>query len=309
VAIIESRSLTKRFSERTAVENLDLSVKEGETLGFLGPNGAGKTTTIRMLAGMVAPTSGYVEVAGLRPDRQPEQLHETVGLLTESPGFYERLTAARNLEYFAGFYSGRDARANIPKYLRQMGLWERRDDRVGTFSKGMKQKLALVRTLMHEPRVLFLDEPTAGLDPAAARDVREIIQGLSQEGRTIFLSTHNLAEAELLCRRIAVIRTQLLALDTPENLRQRLFRQRVAVRLEAVETAVVEAVEKLPFVQKLTGEGNQLMVELTDSEKNIPDLVKCIVDAGGRVMAVSEERYSLEDVYLTLISEEADHGT
>ncbi len=309
MAVIDTHGLTKRFGERTAVEDLHLSVERGEVLGFLGPNGAGKTTTIRMLVGIIAPTSGHAEVAGLRPDREPEHLHQAVGLLTESPGFYDRLSAERNLKYYAGFYSGIDATAQVEKYLRSMELWERRHDRVGTFSKGMKQRLALARALLHEPRVLFLDEPTAGLDPEAAREVREILQALSQEGRTVFLSTHNLAEAELLCQRIAVIRTELLALDTPQNLRQRLFRQRVAVRLEAVETPVVEALEKLPFVEKLNQDGNQLLVELADPERNRPDLVKCIVDAGGRVMAVSEERHSLEEVYLTLISEEADNGT
>ena len=309
MAVIEAHSLTKRFGERTAVQDLHLSVDEGEVLGFLGPNGAGKTTTIRMLVGIIAPTSGYAEVVGVRPDREPERLHEAVGLLTESPGFYDRLSAQRNLDYYARFYSGIDATAQANKYLRFMELWERRHDRVGTFSKGMKQRLALARALLHEPRVLFLDEPTAGLDPEAAREVREMIQALSQEGRTVFLSTHNLAEAEMLCRRIAVIRTELLALDKPENLRQRLFRRRVAVRLEAVETPMVEALGKLPFVEKLTRDGNQLLVELTDPERNRPDLVKSIVDAGGRVMAVSEEGHSLEEVYLTLIGEEADDGT
>jgi ABC-2 type transport system ATP-binding protein len=309
MAVIEAQGLTKRFGERTAVEDLHLSVEEGEVLGFLGPNGAGKTTTIRMLVGIIAPTSGYAEVAGVRPDREPERLHEAVGLLTESPGFYDRLSAERNLDYYARFYSGIEATPQVDKYLRFMGLWERRHDRVGTFSKGMKQRLALARALLHEPRVIFLDEPTAGLDPEAAREVREMIQALSREGRTIFLSTHNLAEAELLCQRIAVIRTELLALDTPQNLRQRLFKRRVAVQLEAVETPMMEIVERLPFVEKLTRDGNQLLVELADPEKNRPDLVKCVVDAGGRVMAVSEERHSLEQVYLTLISEEADDGT
>jgi ABC-2 type transport system ATP-binding protein len=309
MSIIKACGLTKRFGDLTAVDALGLNVEEGEVLGFLGPNGAGKTTTIRMLAGIITPTSGHAQVAGLRPDQEPERLHEVVGLLTESPGFYERLSAQRNLEYFAGFYSGLEIDTRVEKYLRLMGLWDRRQDRVGTFSKGMKQKLALARALLHEPKVLFLDEPTAGLDPEAAQEVREMITALGAKGRTIFLSTHNLAEAELLCQRIAVIRTQLLALDTPENLRQRLFSRQVVVRLEAADSSVVDAVKKLDFVRKITQDANQLLVELADPEKNRPELVKCIVDAGGRVMAVSEERHSLEEVYFSLIREETNHDS
>ncbi|MDY6918507.1 MAG: ABC transporter ATP-binding protein [Chloroflexota bacterium] len=302
--MIEASGLTKRFGQLTAVDDLSLHVDEGEVLGFLGPNGAGKTTTIRMLAGIIAPTAGHALVSGLRPDQRPESVHELIGLLTESPGFYDRLSAQRNLDYYAGFYSGIDARAQVPKYLQLMDLWERRFDKVGTFSKGMKQKLALARALLHEPKVLFLDEPTAGLDPEAAQEVRDMIGELGRAGRTIFLSTHNLEEAELLCRRIAVIRTHLLAIDTPEMLRRRLFRRQVTVQLEEVPGNVVEAVRSLSFVQALDHDGNRLIVDLADPDRNRPELVRCIVEAGGRVMAVSEERHSLEEVYLSLVREE-----
>ncbi|HUT68920.1 MAG TPA: DUF4162 domain-containing protein, partial [Dehalococcoidales bacterium] len=157
---------------------------------------------------------------------------------------------------------------------------------------------------LHEPGVLFLDEPTAGLDPEAAGEVRELIRGLSKEGRNIFLSTHNLNEAELLCDRIAVIHTRLLALDTAEQLRRRFFRRQIVVRLETPEPRVVEAVRKLPFVEDLQEDGNQLILELTDPESNRPALVKAIVEAGGGVISVSEKQYPLEDVYLRLIHEE-----
>jgi ABC-2 type transport system ATP-binding protein len=301
VVMIEAHGLTRRFGETTAVEDLSLEAEEGEVLGFLGPNGAGKTTTIRMLSGIISPTSGYAVVAGWRTDRNIEQLHEAIGLLTETLGLYNRLSARRNLEFFAGFYPQLKVSAQVEKYLRAMGLWERREDKVGTFSKGMRQRLALARALLHEPKVLFLDEPTAGLDPEAAGEVRELIGRLSGEGRTIFLSTHNLAEAELLCHRIAVVRARLLALDTPERLRQRLFHRQVAVRLQKLEGSVVEAVRKLVFVNNLHQEGDRLLVELADPEQNRPELVKCIVEAGGRVMEVSEERHSLEEVYLSLV--------
>jgi ABC-2 type transport system ATP-binding protein len=304
--MIETCSLTRKFGNSIAVNELSLKVEEGEVLGFLGPNGAGKTTTIRMLAGIIAPTSGYAMVAGLRPDQEPERLHEIIGLLTESPGFYERLSARRNLEYFAGFYSGIDSNKRVEEYLRLMGLWERREDRVGTFSKGMKQRLALARALLHQPRILFLDEPTAGLDPEVAQEVRSIIKKLSQEGHTIFLSTHNLAEAEQLCHRIAVVRTRLIALDTPDNLRRRLFHRQIVVQLESVDDSVTQAVEKLAFVEKVSQDGNSIIVELTNPEKNRPELVKGIVEVGGRVMEVTEKRRSLEDVYLNLVREEGE---
>jgi ABC-2 type transport system ATP-binding protein len=304
MVIIETFGLSRYFGKAIAVEDLTLAVEAGEVLGFLGPNGAGKTTTIRMLAGMIAPTKGYAIVDGHRTDRDVEQLHEIVGMLTQSPGLYDRLSAIRNLKYFAGFYPSIESQPQVEKYLRLMGLWERRDSKVGTFSKGMKQRLALARALMHEPKVLFLDEPTAGLDPEASGEVRQLIRTLREEGRTIFLSTHNLNEAEMLCSRIAVIHTRLLALDTAEQLRRRFFRRQIIVQLEASDAKVVEVIKKLPFVQEVREEGSQLILELTDSERNRPELVKAIVEAGGRVIAVSEKQYPLEEVYLKLIREE-----
>ena len=310
MAIIETFNLSRNFGKNIAVEDLTLTVEAGEILGFLGPNGAGKTTTIRMLAGMIAPTKGYAIVAGHRTDRDVEQLHEVIGILTETPGFYSRLSAKRNLEYFAGFYSSiQSPSEQVEKYLKLVRLWERCNDRVGTFSKGMKHRLALVRALLHEPKVLFLDEPTAGLDPEAATEVRDMIRRLGEEGHTIFLSTHNLNEAEMLCKRIAVLHTRLLALDTPEQLRRRFFRRQIIVQLEASDTKVMLAVKNLPFVQEIREEGNQLILELTDSEHNRPELVKAIVEAGGRVIAVSEKQYPLEEVYLRLIREEDGNET
>jgi len=304
MAIIETFGLSRHFGKTVAVEDLILTVEAGEVLGFLGPNGAGKTTTIRMLAGMIAPTKGYAIVAGHRTDRDVEQLHEVVGMLTQTPGLYNRLSARRNLEYFASFYPSIESQSQVEKYLKLMGLWERHDSKVGTFSKGMQQRLALARTLVHEPKVLFLDEPTAGLDPEAAGEVRQLIRTLREEGRTIFLSTHNLNEAEMLCSRIAVIHTKLLALDTSEQLRRRFFHRQIIVQLEALNTEVSDVVKKLPFVRDVREEISQLILELNDSERNRPELVKAIVEAGGRVIGVSEKQYPLEEVYLRLIREE-----
>jgi ABC-2 type transport system ATP-binding protein len=304
MAIVEVSGLTKKFGERVAVEDINLQMSEGEVLAFLGPNGAGKTTTIRMLAGIISATSGYAVIAGRRTDREVERLHEVIGLLTETPGFYDSLSARRNLEYYAGFYENLDTAAQVEKYLKTIGLWERREDRVGTYSKGMKQRLAIARSLLHEPKVLFLDEPTSGLDPEAASEVRNLIKSLSGLGRTIFLSTHNLAEAEQLCSRIAVVHTRLLALDTAENLRQRLFRTETEVRLESLTDVIKDRVSRLSFVRNLRTEGSKLLVEMEDTRKNSPELVKQIVESGGRILAVSEEQHSLEEIYLNLVREE-----
>jgi len=304
LSIIEANRLTRRFGAAVAVEDVTFNLSMPEVLGFLGPNGAGKTTTIRMLSGLIAPTSGEATVAGIRTDREPEALHEVIGVLTESPGFYERLSARRNLEYFAAFYSGLDVAAQMDKYLKLMGLWERRESRVGTYSKGMKQRLALVRALLHEPRILFLDEPTSGLDPEAAGEVRRLISNLGAEGRTIILSTHNLTEAEQLCSRIAVIQKRLIALDTPQALRRRFFRRHIVVRLEAADTAVTDAVRHLPFVANVETAGTELILDMADPDRNRPELVKTVVETGGRVLEVKEAGHSLEEVYLRLMHDE-----
>jgi ABC-2 type transport system ATP-binding protein len=300
---IEAKGLTKRFGELTAVDDLSLTVERAEILGFLGPNGAGKTTTTRILAGMIAPTSGYAQVLGLRSDRNPERLHRRIGLLTETPGFYERMSATENLLYFAGFYDI-DGQKQVKRYLKRMGLWERRDYRVSGFSKGMLQKLALARALIHEPEILFLDEPTAGLDPEAAREVRELIGELQAEGHTVFLSTHNLEEAEQLCNRIALIRTRLLVVDSVKNLKAKTFRQEVVVELTKADDRVAGAVQKLPFVLSVSLDCKTLSVEMVDAKKNSPKLVRSIVEASGNILSVIERSHSLEDLYLHLIKEE-----
>jgi len=302
--IIETNNLTRKFGDRLAVDNLNLTAEEGKILGFLGPNGAGKTTTMRMLAGLISPTSGYAVVDGIRPDKEAERVHEIIGILTETPGFYNNLSAQRNLEYFAGFYNLSDASAQIEKYLKLMELWERKSDKVGTFSKGMKQRLALSRALIHKPKILFLDEPTSGLDPEVSQEVRGLIKNLSREGYTIILSTHNLSEAEQLCHRIAVIRTALVTLDTPANLRKRLFHHQTMIKLEEIDDNLIQVVSKLDYVNKHSREENTLLIELADPSKHQSDLIKKIVEAGGRIIEVTDKKHSLEDIYLSLLNEE-----
>jgi len=304
--VIHTERLSRHFGDRPAVDRLTFDVSVGEIVGLLGPNGAGKTTTIRMLAGMIAPSSGAATVDGLDPSSQPECVHEIVGLLTESPGFYDRLTAEQNLEYFARFYVGIDVDRALGRCLDRMGLADRRRDRVGTFSKGMKQRLALARALLHGPSILFLDEPTAGLDPEAARDLRRFIVELSAEDRTVLLCTHNLTEAEEICERIAIFRTQLIALDTPAALREARFRPAVRVRLAGDAAGFADFLRDLPFVETVElgpGEGG-LTVRLDDIDRDRPGLVARIVELGGSVLEVAEERKTLEEVYLDLVREE-----
>ncbi len=216
--MIHAENLTKRFKETLAVDDLSLDVAEGEVFGFLGPNGAGKTTTVRMLASLIAPTQGTAKVAGFILGRQDTDIRRRIGVLTETPGMYDNLSAEYNLRIFAELCEVKDVTGQIEKYLKMLGLWERRFDAAGTFSKGMKQKLAIARALLHEPRILFLDEPTAGLDPESAHLVREFIVELKKQGRTIFLCTHNLDEADHLCDRVGVFKTRLLVVDTPAKL-------------------------------------------------------------------------------------------
>jgi ABC-2 type transport system ATP-binding protein len=299
---IKVSDLTKQFNSLIAVDSISFSVERGEIFGFLGPNGAGKTTTIRMLAGMIAPSSGYAEIEGLPIDHNIENLHEIIGILTESPGFYENLSAIRNLEYFAGFYSNINVPVQIEKYLKAISLWERRTDKVKTFSKGMKHRLAIARALLHEPKVVFLDEPTGGLDPESAHDVREIIKSLKTEGKTIFLSTHNLSEAELLCDRIGVIKAKIIALDTPKRLKDQAFKREVIVELDSIDNNIIDSLKKFEFIKSLKIDGKRLLMEIDDIEKNRPLIIKHIVESGGSVQNVFEDKHSLEDVYLSLMN-------
>ena len=221
--MIRTENLEKKFGNTTAVKSLSLDIKEGEVFGFLGPNGAGKTTTVRMLSGLIAPTKGSAIVNGFKIGIDNQKIRSTIGVLTETPGLYENLTADQNLRIFAKLYGVKDISGQVEKYLRMLGLWERRFEIAGTFSKGMRQKLAIARALIHEPRTLFFDEPTAGLDPEAAHMLRSFIDDLRKGGRTIFLCTHNLDEADRLCDRIGVFKTHLLVVDSNSNLRSSLF--------------------------------------------------------------------------------------
>jgi ABC-2 type transport system ATP-binding protein len=299
--MIHAENLTKRFKETLAVDDLSLDVAEGEVFGFLGPNGAGKTTTVRMLTSLIGPTAGSAIVAGFNLGRQDTEIRRTVGVLTETPGLYDALSAEYNLRIYAELYEVKDVSGQIDKYLKMLGLWERRYDAAGTFSKGMKQKLAIARALLHEPRILFLDEPTAGLDPEGAHLVREFIAELKKEGRTIFLCTHNLDEADHLCDRVGVFKTRLLVVDTPTKLRASVFGRKVIFHLRSADDAIATNIRSLPFVREVKVVENKLVITLDDPELHNPEIVRTLVGFGAEIQYVGELRHSLEDVYLQLV--------
>ena len=302
--MITTENLTKKFDQHLAVDRLSLEIAEGEVFGFLGPNGAGKTTTVRMLASLIAPTAGRATVAGYEVGKDDQNIRRTVGILTETPGLYDRLSARRNLTIYAKLYEVEDVAGQVEKYLRMLGLWERRDDEAGTFSKGMRQKLAIARALLHEPRILFLDEPTAALDPEAAKLVRDFILDIKGQGRTIFLCTHNLDEADRLCDRVAVFKTRLRVVDTTGGLRQQLYGRQVVFHLADNADPYLSTIVDLPYLNRAQALDNKLVLALDDPESHNPDLLRLLVEAGASIQFVGELRHSLEDIYLQLINEE-----
>ena len=305
-AAIAARDLRKDFAGRPAVDGVDLDVAPGEVFGFLGPNGAGKTTTIRMLTALIAPSAGDAWIDGLALGHQDSAIRQHVGVLTETPGLYERMTARENLTFFARLYRvphGEIAQ-RIEYYLRRLDLWDRRDDRVGGFSKGMKQKVALARALLHQPPVVFLDEPTAGLDPESAVVVHEFIDQIRGEGRTIFLCTHNLDEAERLCDRVAIFRRHIIRMGSPLELRRSLYGRQIEICLAepAAGPRLLQTVRALPISTAAKSDGDgRLVVSLQDQDTQIPALVTALVGAGAQITRVAEVEHSLQRAYLDLI--------
>jgi ABC-2 type transport system ATP-binding protein len=305
--LIETENLTRKFGNLTAVENLTLQVNKGEVFGFLGPNAAGKTTTVRMLCCLISKTSGKARIGDYEVDRETDCLaiRKMVGLLPENVGLYESLSAYKNLDFYGKLYEvpTQKRQENIERLLKLLDIWERKDEAVGNFSKGTKQKIAIARALIHDPQVLFLDEPTANLDPEAAKTVRDFILDLKKEKRTIFMNTHNLDEAGRICDRIGILKTHLIAVDSPENLETSTSNRKTVIHLENVNDAILTAVKKLSVVKNTRTSENKLILDVNNPEKDNPQLVKAIVKAGGNVQFVTELRSTLEDVYLKLIRE------
>lgn len=304
---IRADALIRQFGIIRAVNEVSFVVEPGEVFGMLGPNGAGKTTLVRLLNGVIEPDGGAARVLGFDPRTQGEDVRRQTGVLTETPALYERLSARENLLFFGTLYGvpQTDLPRRVDDLLERFGLADRANDRAGGYSKGMKQRLALARTLIHQPRLLFFDEPTAGLDPEAALQVTTLIQELShRDGRTVFLCTHNLEEAQRLCDRVAVINQgRLLAVGTAEQLARGLWQGLwVDVSLLAPSDGLTERLRALPGVLDISADGLELAVQVAE-EAAIPGLVAGLVAAGAPVKRVSPREHSLQEIYFKLQEE------
>lgn len=299
--VIETRDLTRRFGAKTAVDRLSLVVDSGEVFGLLGHNGAGKTTTVRLLNGVLNPSDGSALVLGYDPIRQGTELRKRTGVLTETPSLYEGLSARQNLRLFADLYGvPRDqAEARIERMLAHFKLADRAQEKVGGYSKGMKQRLALARAFLHQPDILFLDEPTAGLDPVAAKDVNDLIVQVSRdEGKTVLLATHNLHDAQRLCDRVAVLENgQIVALGTPREL-ARQTHQNITVEIELADGQAERAKAALNGVASHVNGDKLVLTNVAFT--GIPEVVARLVSEQIAVYSVIPNEPSLEDVYFTL---------
>jgi ABC-2 type transport system ATP-binding protein len=309
-AAIEVSHLTKNFGGRTAVDDVTFSVAQGEVFGFLGPNGAGKTTTVRILGTLIAPTSGSAVVAGIPVTREHEaEIRQRIAVMPEAPGLYRRLTVTENLDFFARLYGlpGRDAR--VKEALAAVNLSDRAHERCGNLSKGLRQRVALARTLLNDPAVMFLDEPTSGLDPVAAHEVHGLISALRDRGVTVFITTHRLDEAERLCDRVAIINTRLRTVGRPDELRRELFARSLAITTVAPLGSPDLVFGGLPAVRAWlpadpAGAAPGYTVTVSDPALAAPAVTRALVAAGADVLSITESRHTLEDVYLELIEDQ-----
>jgi len=302
--VIAATGLTRRFGSMSVVDDVSFEVSRSEIVALLGPNGAGKTTTLRMLGGLIAPTSGSVMIDGVPLTRATGTiLRQRIGFLTESPGLWDRLTVRENLAVYAGLYTVSNARRAIDRVLDILELTDRATTRAAELSKGLRQKVALARTLLHEPQILLLDEPTSGLDPEVTRVVRRLLDERRAAGCAILLSTHNLDEAERLADRVAVLQRRLVAIAPPAVLRRRLTTGRVFVRVTGEPAAYLNTVRV--FDSSATVEAGGIAVTLGAPDRDTPPLVRALVAAGADVLEVRSEIPPLEDVYLHLMKAES----
>jgi ABC-2 type transport system ATP-binding protein len=306
--VISAQAITRRFGERVAVEDVTFEVRGGEVFALLGPNGAGKTTTLRMLGGLIPPTSGTVSVFGQVFTRaNGAALRARIGFLTETPGLWEHLTAADNLLVYARLFGVARPELAAERVLRLFELWDRRGDRVALLSKGMKQKLALARALVHEPEIVLLDEPTANLDPKTSRTVRDLLLDLKARGCAIVVSTHNLDEVERLSDRVGLVSRTLIAVGEPAALRREVFGRRLRVRLTRTFPPLAElaAVAARAGGHDVKIDGHELSMVLENPDEGPPAVIRALVDAGAEIREVFDEQPALEDVYLKLLGAQA----
>ena len=303
VLALSAHGLSKRFGNRVAFQDLTFEIRAGEVFGFLGPNGAGKTTTVRTLGTLLAPSEGQATVAGipLTPENGVE-IRRRIAIMPESPGLYPRLTVAENLECFADLYEVSDPPGRIAYALGAVQMADRAHDPCGTLSKGLRQRVALARALLSDPEVLFLDEPTAGLDPVASREVHDLIAELGRGGVTIFLTTHRLEEAERLCDRVAILSTTLRTLGRPAELRDQLFSKTLVVRTRAPLSEPAEVFKGVRGVENWRSDRDAgYVLEVSDPRVAAPEVTRALVAAEADVLSIGEAQHSLEDVYLEMI--------
>jgi ABC-2 type transport system ATP-binding protein len=304
--MIAARHLSRTFGDRSAVEDVTFDVRAGEIFGLLGPNGAGKTTTLRMLAGLIAPTIGEASVAGVPlTSRTIDRVRQHVGFLTETPGLWERLSVRTNLLTYARLHQVKDPAATVNSALERFGLSDRAESMAVELSKGLKQRVALARTLLHNPPVVLLDEPTSGLDPHSARLVRDMVLELRAHGHAVIISTHNLDEAERVADRVGVLRRRFLAVATPGELRHRLFGSRVRITVAGDASRFVSAAAGAGAEDVTIANGNVLTFALPDIDAGTPAVVRALVLAGAPILSVRTDDRGLEEVYLALVSDDS----
>ena len=306
---IRTEHLSCHFGAIRAVDDLSLEIPKGIVFGFLGPNGSGKTTTIRLLLGLLEPTQGTACVLGFNTRTHSEQIRNASGALLEHSGLYERLSAHDNLEFYGRIYRMDRSRlgARIKELLTHFGLWERRHEHVGNWSRGMKQKVAIARTLLHQPSLVFLDEPTAGLDPVAAASLRDDIAALVQSGDvTVFLNTHNLPEAEQLCGQVGVIRNgKLLSVGTLDQLRREENPARVVITGSGFTQEILDQLRKQAIVKVVIQHNSHLEITLSNPAST-SRLLGFLISSGAQVDEVRKDKASLEEVFLKMMEEESN---
>lgn len=310
--VIEVEDLSKVFfSKKTekeiwAVDHISFKIQKGEIFGLLGPNGAGKTTTIRLIAGLLKPNSGYITVLNKIVKEDAYKIRRDLGFLPETHGSYENLSVYENLEFYGSFYDIADLDSAITEILEEFGLLERKDMKVGKLSKGQKQRLAIARAIIHNPSLMFFDEPTGGLDPKASVGVRELILNLKEKNRTIFINSHNLAEVQKLCDRVAILdQGKIKRIGTPQELGRELWESQeiICTLKNQISDDIKTALSHLKVIEQFRAEDKKLFLYTEDSEAATPQIVKILVDHEAQILEVKRTVHSLEDIYLKLMED------
>jgi ABC-2 type transport system ATP-binding protein len=304
--VLSAAHLTRSFGDRVAVDDVSFDLAPGEIFGLLGPNGGGKTTMLRMLAGLIGPSSGHVELDGAPVNKSTSaRLRKRIGFLTEAPGLWDSFTIHQNLLIYAKLHELPSPAREVDRALELFDVRDRANDKPAMLSKGLRQRVALARALLHDPQIVLLDEPTSGLDPESAHGVRQLILRLRHEKRLVILSTHNLDEVERIADRVAVLRSRLLAIDSPVNLRRKVFGRWLRITLAQPAGAFADG---LGAGAHVTVDGNTLTIDLSHGAATAPQLVRHLVEAGADVESVSEVQPPLEDVYLKLLHLKDGHA-